>query len=241
MWLLLMPVLKQLLEVMYEIRNDASYMIATEETTPLNGWDYNLFLNTFIAAAKTPINFVNSAVTAFGTSYSNSTGSNISGMDLSAINNVMTAFNAFSNALYNATTTDAIRSDILQTIYFDVENFFSIPGDLNIDLWDCADQIASQWNYADAEAAVLKNAIDNAVVAEWHNTTTGLTGNPRSHGIAVHLIHLDENGSPDGIDNAYCQGLSVSYPLSFVSDSAWVPVVPAGPGLLYRLWYEVLP
>jgi len=228
--------LEAMLEVMYEIRNDADYMIASEEVTPLDGWEYDKFLNNLIATAKTPLNFIDAAVSAFQTRYATKTGGTLSGIDLSKVDTVMTELNTFSDTLYNTVTTSTIQQEVGTIFFNSTEDFYSIPGDFNIDLWDAADQIQTNCDYADAQAIALKTAIENAVVAEWHNTTTGKDGNPRAHGIAVHLCYLYSINSYD-IDEAYWKGNSDIYPLSFVEDSTWVPNLE-GTGLLYRLFFE---
>ena len=231
-----------MIEAAYEIKDSANYMIASEENEPGDGWEYDDLFNTFKSTDLSQISFVNSVVDAFETRYTGQTGTTLSGIDLSEIDNVMTKLNSLSNALYTSITTSTIQSEIASLLYNNVEDYFSIPGDLNIDLSDAALQILNNTDYADTAATELITAIDNAVIAEWHDLgTTANVENTSSNGISIHYIALNDSGSPVGHNTAYVKDYSpaVQYPLSFVQNSSWVPCFD-GTGLLYRLWYETI-
>jgi len=228
-----------MIEMMYEIRNDAAYMIASEEVEPLAGWDYTQLFNNFKATTLTPLDFIISTMAAFTTSYSTVSGTTLSAVDLTQIDTVMNTFNAFALALYDEITTSTIRTEILGIISDDVENYYSFGGDWNIDLWDLADQIETSSVYANiiTEVADLKSAVKNAVVAEWHNSLE----NPGSKGIAVHFCLDDEDSGLNPIvDPDYWKNHpSLPYPPpSFLAVSDWVPEYLSGPGLLYKLFIQ---
>ncbi len=226
-----------MIEVAYEIKDIASYMIGSEDKSPGDGWEYNILLNTFKSSSKTSIDFINSVVNAYATRYSSYAGVTIAGIDLSKINNLYSALNTFSKALYDSINTSAIRDEIGAILFNDSEDYYEVPGDNNIDIWDMANEILIKTDYADAESVALKSAVEDAVVLEWHNSS----GNPDSHGIAIHLISLNSDGVPIGHNNGYVRNVAgVENPLLFVEDNSnyWVLNENIENSLLYRIWYE---
>lgn len=233
-----------MLEVAYEIRNDASYMIASEETEGADGWEYNFWLEDLALSGQSATDLITAVVDAYALRYSSMTGATLSGIDLSRVGAVNTAMNNLCNALSTDITDAGIQVDVRDTLYNSVEDFYPpyTSGDLNLDLWHMAEVIRTTYNYADSEAAALKAAVEDAVVDEWHHTGTGSYGNPDAHGIAIHYCRF-LSGSFNGHANEYMDGYAWGHILEFVGDSDWVPhytaTGPTGPGLLYRLWYEV--
>jgi hypothetical protein len=232
-----------MLEVAYELRNDASYMIASEETEGGDGWEYDVWLKDFISTNKSPRNLIISVVHAYALQYSTMSGATLSGIDLSRIGKLNTALNNFCQALYNGITNQGLQKDVRETLFGDVEDFYppSGTGDLNLDIWHMADVIQKIYNFADFEAAILKNILDDtiwnsAIVSEWHHK--GLSGNPNAHGLAIHYCRIMAKIFNNHADE-YMAGYEGDYPLEFVENSDWVPDSTNERGLLYRLWYEV--
>jgi len=225
-----------MMEIAYEIRNHAKFLVTSEEVTPGDGYEYDSLFNAFKATGMSVDNWLSSVVNQFGVRYSATAGTTQSAIDLSLIDDVMTALNTFSSTLYSACTTSAIRNTVAGTIFNYTEDYFSVPGDLNVDMYDMAYQVKTLTDYADAAATALMTAVDNAVVHEWHHNTN----NPRSHGLALHFVGLDDAGDIDGHSTAYGQDWTGAYPLSFVQNSSWVPDFTNKDGLLYRFFYETL-
>lgn len=235
------------LEVYYEVWDLVAAAVATQGLTPADGWDYEDLLRRLASAERTERGAaetaswvgwsVGAASALIVDSYSAAHGSrpdvDIAAFDLSVIPDVVRALDGVSTTLYDAAAALDARSFIRSTLFSRVEGFYATPGDLAVDLGDMGRVIEAELDYADAQAAALTAAVDAARLASW-------AGSERSRvtGISVHLIPLDGSGSPTAHSDAYFKGSSVSHPLSFVADSAWVPVSPAGPGLLWRLWYE---
>lgn len=240
-----------MIEVAYELRNKASYMIASEESTPGDGWEYNLWLTDFAAkGSRTGLQLVNSVVDAYQSRYSGSIGATLAGYDLSKVDGLMTALNEFSTALSASIVDKASQTAIGNLLFKYVEDYFSLPGDLNIDIWDMADKVAAG-GYAAAQATALKAALAASVIKEWHDTTAGGSGNPNSHGMSIHFVQLDAAGTPTGHLYAYfANHASLSpttlYVPSFVdaAGNSWVPTFTSstvGSGLLYKIFYRAYP
>ncbi|MBN2042126.1 MAG: hypothetical protein JW864_18990 [Spirochaetes bacterium] len=235
-----------MIEVAYEIRNYASYMIASEESEPGAGWAYDSWLASFKASTnKNAIDLCDAVVDSYETYYAGTPDTTLSAVNLSKIDTVFSALNNFSTALYNAITTDTIRDNVANSIINNVQNFRidACGDDIHIDLWDLADEIQTEYNYCDSEAAALKTAVENAVVSEWHHSTDV----SNSHGLAIFLAITEADCTIVNTYSAYLNGYSDTYPVDFVqnSNNTWVAHYSggyiAGPGLLYRLLWETLP
>ncbi len=222
-----------MLEVAWQIQTAGRYMVASEGVTPVTGWDLQNLLSTFASSGLQPLDFVASVVTAYSTAQAGTPGSCISAVDLTMLSPVMTALNSFSNALYSAITSSTIQTTVRQALFTNVESYSNAPGDKNLDLTDMA-EVAETIGYAGVQAEALKSAVTGAVVAEWHNAN----GHPSSHGLAVHYIPVQQDGTAGTLDSSYFRGATVQYPLTFAANSAWAPVYPSGPGLEYRIWQE---
>ncbi|MBN2442670.1 MAG: hypothetical protein JXJ04_15045 [Spirochaetales bacterium] len=235
---------EQMIEVVYEIKEDAAYVIGSEETEPGDGWEYDIVLNNILSSGQRPLEIVNAAVDAYASRYSTTTGATLSGIDCSRVDELMAALNDFSDTLAAAITNDQIRDKMISIFLNNIESFYSVAtgyGDYNIDIGDMADVILWTYDYADAQALALQTAMENAVVAEWHHTATGYYGNPRAHGLAIYFASLN-NFSVVGHEYAYMHNYSWLYPLAFVADTTWNMYYSGGnvvgPGLLYSLFYQ---
>jgi hypothetical protein len=211
-------------------------MIGSEDVVGEDGWAYDDLLSRFLSTTLSVQDFCGAAVDSFEQSYSNSSGSTISVVDLGKVDGVLSALSSMSDSLYAAADSDASRVAIREAIFADAEDFYTTPGDLNIDLWSLADVIETEFDYADSQAMALKHAVEVAVTDKWNHPE----GNPGAKGLAVHFVRLTSTGEPADHRPEYIRG-ALAGQIEFVLNSSWVPVHPAGPGLLHRLWYETLP
>ena len=231
--------LMAMIEVAYEIRNHSSYMIGSQETEPGDGWEYDYFLENFIATPMDTPDLLSSVTDAYEEQYGGYAEGTLSAVDLSKVDDFMTAYDAFCDTLY-ASITDAATQTLVQDALWDAEYFWDSEygGDHNVDIWSFADEIQAGSDMADAEAAAVKTAVENMVAAEWHNT-----GHPGAKGLNIHNAYFFNDYSY-GYWISYTAGYPASLPVSFVNDSAWPGTYDegtesiTGPGLIYRIWFE---
>ena len=225
------------IEVAYQLRHRAGIMIGSQDLIPADGWEYDDLLTRFAGSGQTPADFGDAVVRSFESNYASFSSGTISVIDLESIDSAHLALNEFSNQVHDSLVDSGIRNDLRESLFYDVEDFYTTPGDLAIDLRHMAEVVGRDYDLADAAAAALNAAIANAVVTQWFNPA----GNPFAGGLSVHYIPLAGNGSAEPLhDIAYFRGGDPEFPLEFVSDSTWVPELPDGPGLLHRLFYEVM-
>ena len=103
------------------------------------------------------------------------------------------------------------------------EDFYTIPGDLNIDIGDAVGLIYNDTDYADTEAEALGTALMAAIVDEWHDegTVPEDSSNIYATGLSIHHIPMDSDGYPVPHNEAYVRDITppVEYPLAFVQNS----------------------
>ena len=223
-------------ETAYELRERAGIMVASQDLIPADGWEYHDMLARFVASDRTPAALAHAMVESFSTVAAGYASGTIAAIDLSQMTAVYDALNAFSTAVHDGITNDSERTAVRDALFYDVEDFYATPGDLGIDLRDLAAVVSADFDLADAQAAALDAAVASAVSEQWT-----ATANPKASGLSVHLIPLESDGTAAVThDTGYFRGSSAAHPLSFVSGSDWVPALPDGPGLLHRLFYEVM-
>ena len=223
-----------LVEVAYELRSAASVFVASEDLLQVDGWDYGDLLPRLASGGSSGFEVAQAIIDSFAATQATNAGAVVSAVDLSMLDEVMDRLNSFSDAAYSRVSNEDDRTLLRSMLFREVEAFFTVPGDLNIDLVDLCDTVSAQVDELKVPAAALKSTLQGAVIGEWHHSE----GHPRAHGLAVHYVPLDSDGTAAVHDSAYFRGFPSEHPLEFVNNSSWVPEYPSGPGLLYRLWYE---
>jgi hypothetical protein len=225
------------IEVAYELRHGAALMVGSQDLIPADGWEYDNLLTRFAASDQSPTEFGAAAVESYRASYPSFSSATISVIDLGSIDAVNLALNDLSDQLRDCVSDPASRNDLRERLFYDVEDFYTTPGDLAIDLRHMAELAGRNYAPAGPAAAALEAAVADAVLYQWSNSA----GNPNAGGLSVHYVPLAADGSAQpSHDIAYFRGADPRSPLAFVADSTWVPTLPDGPGLLHRLFYEVL-
>jgi hypothetical protein len=224
-----------LVEVAYQLRDVARFMVASEDLVQVEGWNYADLLVRLAVCNGSPASTVDAVVSSFASQQSNTSGATISALSLASIDGVMDGLNHFSEAAWEWVHDDAGQSFLRSILFREVEAFYSTPGDLNLDLVDMGRVVGEKIPALTEAADQLENAATAAVVQEWHHTQ----GHPKAHGLGVHFVPLSADGTAAIHSDAYFRGIPTEYPLAFVSASAWTPEYPNGPGLLFRIWYEV--
>ncbi|MBN1649124.1 MAG: hypothetical protein JW874_13895 [Spirochaetales bacterium] len=240
--------LEGMIEVAWEIRNDSDYMIASEESIPGDGWEYDDLLSSFINAEHTADSLCSAAVDAYETRYSGTVGTTLSAVDISQLGTLKTAIDALSDAIIDhanaldissgATAANNFLASVRTCLANDPEDYYNVPGDLNIDIYDMAFEIQTTFADFDTEAAAVMTALNNAVPYEWHDlTNTANYENTDSHGLAIYLVSLDSYGSPSVVSSAYDATSGAVCIPAFVEDSRWSYTdINGDDGLLFYIW-----
>ncbi len=225
-----------MIEVARELSGRGTLMVASEDLVSAAGWDYIDTLARFSASPMEPTDLAEAIVASYAERNADSAVATISALRLAGVPGIMAAFNDLCDQAWAGIIDAAVQTDLRRAIFEETEAFYATPGDLNVDLSDLAAVIAGRMAGLSPSAERLEDAVAAAIVAEWHHPE----GHPRAHGLSVHYVPLAADGTPIAHDLAYFRNAPAQGVPAFVSESSWVPVYPAGPGLLYRIWYESL-
>lgn len=190
-----------MIEVAYEVRNCAQYMIASPEVTPADGWEYDDWLTSFKnKTSRNGLDLVKSVVDAYKSAYYFNVGQCIAGYDLSKAEALASAFNTAMGKAdsWICQSADIATKNGKAAMVFDAikyaENYYTVPGDLNIDIGDF---VTGLWAKAPdavdyASRTALNTAVRDLVCYKWYNSSTANAelSNARGTGISVHVVPL---------------------------------------------------
>ncbi len=179
--------LMSMLEVAYEIKDTANYMVASENTEPGDGWPYDTILEVLINNPEiSPADFAKKIVNKYVqvyTSIQNYTlieqDATLSAIDLSQVNDTVQKVDQLAQALINGLENDVngtLKTTLQNNIFVAVQRFDDMDeyiinlNDSYADLYDLAYLIKETLpNYAQEAQAVME-AVNATVIA---NANTG--------------------------------------------------------------------
>jgi len=227
-----------LLEIAFQIKDDALWYVASQEAVPAAGWNYTDVLTRFAAREdRSAAGLAEAIVDSYAQQYASQIGAGLAAVRLDQMTEVNSRLNDFCITLANALDTHDKREALRNLLVNQVQAFTTLqyPGDRFIDIADMARVVAANTAYAGAETTALLAAIDSAVAIHWNHPM----GNPGAGGLSLHLIGLDAFGNLKWNHNtAYFRNAVAIEPLSFVQNSYWVPTQPQANSLLDVLWYR---
>jgi len=235
-----------LLEVAYEIKNDALLFVGSTGPILSTGWDYTALFTNFLQSADFSVNDLgNSIQYQFSLQYAFLNYAAISQIKLSEVNNLFEKFETFAGEAAQIITDESSRNIIRNQILSNVESYYftSFPSDLYIDIYDFQQKINSI-----SSSITADTNRQNAILTASHNLENALTAaitsswacNGTTKKIGVHVISLENIGVPSAThDLAYIRGSKYLDKSSFVNDSQhWTPnAVPQNSSLLDKLFY----
>lgn len=223
-----------MMEVLYELRGLSTFVAGSPDVIPSAGWDYGLIasgLKTLDHTSQESLGILLSD--SFAAVYAGTAKAAFSIIHLDEIPALHSAWNSFSSAMKSYAASEEQRQKLLHVLFYQVQDYYLTPGDLNIDMGHAAAVIASEIPELYSAAMEFLGMYQSSIFSMF---ASGVT-NGNTSGIAIHLVPLNENGtailphSP-----AYFRDGQVSHSLDFMTDSLWPPDTQGG-GLLGRLWY----
>jgi len=234
------------LELAYQIRNDAELFTGSEGEILSNGWDYTSLFTDFLGKPDLTVNDLGDSIQDhFAAQYAGLNNATVSQVHLPEVENLFVKFDAFAGTVASAVTGEPARNAILDQVLHNVEgyHFTSFPSDLYIDILDFSKKISSiaaditpdaaEQSAITTAAGELESALTLAVPSSWaKNGTTRKLG--------LHVIPLQGIAVPaSSHELAYIRGSMAIDKSAFVEDSLhWVPnAVPQSDSLLDKLFY----
>jgi len=234
------------LELAYQIRNDAELFAGSEGEILSNGWDYTSLFTDFFSKPDLTINDLGDSIQEhFAAQYAGLSNATISQVRLPEIESLFAKFDAFAGTVALAVTGEPARNAVLDQVLHNVESyhFTSFPSDLYIDILDFSKKItgiapditpdAAKQAAIAAAAGELESALTQAVPSSWAKSGT-------TRKLGLHVIPLQGIAVPaSSHELAYVRGSMAIDKSAFVEDSLhWVPnAVPQSDSLLDKLFY----
>ena len=200
--------LTQMIEVAYEWRNEANFLVGSEETVPVDGNDYKTVLQHLTGTpSMSAQDFAKILVDDYQSYYDGDDDTTYSYVDLGTpFTTLMNSFESFAQALYNTNDLASVYNAWWNyTTYFDYEE--------NLDLYDLADDLSSlsEDDAVISAANSLKTAISDAVY--YKNTGIYAGSEWPAYGLAV-LLPTDEEW-------VYYSGSDQYVTLALSQDTLW--------------------
>lgn len=238
------------LELVYEVRGAADYLVGSPGIEPKGGWPYASAFGRFLETEKSGYGFCESVVKSFSERYGGVPGAAISIVDLRRAQDVFSRFESFAGALASGIVTPSMRAKALDAMFGGVRLYRAVgyPTDCLVDLADFARAFASvAGDYANsaeirANADELISELGTAVPATWASGGAIHAGGTGSVGVCANFIPLVAANTPAfPHESAYVRGTGDPAQSSFVRDSEhWVPnAVPSTSSFLDKLFYVV--
>jgi hypothetical protein len=237
-----------ILEVAYQVRNDAKLLAGSQGEIMFTGWDYTALFTDFINRPNLSISDLGNAVqNQFSAQYATLNNAAISQIDLQQINRLFFSFDDFAGTVAEAISCEPGKNAVLNQILHQVESYYftSFPSDLYIDIFDFSQKVSDiraaitpDTNQQDAivtKAAELEAALRTAIPSSWAKNGT-------ARKIGVHVIPLQGIAVPAARHELPYIKDSISMDKSaFVENSRhWVPnAIPQNDSLLDKLFYWI--
>lgn len=178
--------LMQMMEVAYEVRNFADYVVGSEESPPGEGYPYHLIFDNFAANPTAPTATLADAFVQGMQEQSQPGGLyefrkiTQSVLESSKLGAVASALGTLSQELQNAQPATAAQ---IQAIRNNAQSYSPTPSRVYRDIVDICLRIEADLTFPSSvrtASANVRAAIAQATVSEYHNAQS-----PNSHGLAI--------------------------------------------------------
>ncbi|NMB64756.1 MAG: hypothetical protein GYA16_07795, partial [Spirochaetes bacterium] len=164
-----------MVEVAYQLKDCAQYMVASEETIPGLGWAYDYMLEHLYASSQTPVDLGKAIINGYIEFYEGfGEAITLSLVDLTKMDALANAIDTLSNSLISQSNKNSITAARHKTLSFYVPHY--------IDVYHFA-QNASSF----AGATQVMEAVNNAVLYHRYLDDTGEFGFDNSHGLSIYF------------------------------------------------------
>ncbi|MEW6525364.1 MAG: clostripain-related cysteine peptidase [Spirochaetota bacterium] len=165
-----------MVEVAYELKDCAQYMVASEETIPGFGWAYDYLLQKFYASSQSPVDLGKAIIDGYKESYEEhgEDGVTLSLIDLSKMDALANAIDTFASSLQSQADKSIITAARHKTLCFTVPHY--------IDLYHFAQNASSFTGASD-----VMHAVQDAVVYHTYLDDSGEYGFDNSHGLSIYF------------------------------------------------------
>jgi len=140
--------LMNMLEIAYEMKDTAGFMVGSEETEPDTGWPYDTIIKALLKKPDMPAEDLAKTIPRVYGRYYTGTGDNVtqSAFDLAKVRDTAAAVSALADALIAALGDTANLRNTAKSISFARENSLKFYNPNYLDLGDFAAQISAEFS-----------------------------------------------------------------------------------------------
>jgi hypothetical protein len=227
--------LMAMMEVVYECRDLADYMVASVTGIPFDGWAYDLFLDDLVANPSMSVTeLCNHIVDGYVEYYSFCAGSGLGGwtgvtlsvIDLSLADDLADAVDALSHGIADGLETgDVDRGGLISSFQANTPSLeMSGQQFAFVDLGYLAENLAGLYDCLATEAQAVADIVDDIVVrCDWVSQVYG--GAFRTTGLTIYMpcsyYYTYVDYSYETEEEAAAAGELIYYGLDFVIDTNW--------------------
>jgi hypothetical protein len=205
-----------MIEVAYEVRKEADYLVASEWLEPNDGWPYDTILADLVAHPdRSPRDLAGVIVDRYADHFTHNAITQAA-IDLSGVPAVAEKVDGLAAAA--TSEWDKLKEARGQVQHYHKANRYTYWG---VDLWDLAEKIRTKVSSSEIKAAAseLQTAVESCVVKERHRSTSQLSMDG-SHGMAIYFPETRGDFDDDPHSSGYVNG-NTWMPVQFVKDHGW--------------------
>ena len=225
-----------LLETAWEFRNDAKYMVGSENSVPSNGWNYQTFLDSAVTAPSsqsgtlTPEILAECAKASFAEQYKNLSYATISVVNLSNVGDLKQKFENFLELVVSGVSSREEAQNLLDCIMDDVLSFSYVgyASDMFLDMYSFVKKVHAAKDVIFSDQTVISQMEyrQSSFVTALNKAVSSWSGdNSRNNRLGIYFSPVSASGEPVATySTAYIKNSGDLNQSAFVNDSVnWVP------------------
>lgn len=231
-----------LLETAWEFRNDAKFLVGSENSVPSNGWNYQAFFDSAVTAqcnavtassesgTLTPEMLAECAKSSFAEQYKNLSYATISVVNLSNVADLKQKFENFVELVVSGITTREEAQNLLGCIRNEVLSFSYVgyASDMFLDMYSLVKKIhaAKETLFLDQTIVAQMDYRQSSFVTALNKAVSSWSGdNSKNNRLGIYFSSVSAAGEPvASYSTAYIKNSGDLTQSAFVKDSVyWVP------------------
>ncbi|HPP66722.1 MAG TPA: clostripain-related cysteine peptidase [bacterium] len=196
-----------MIEVVYEVRNCASYLVASEESIKVSGFPYKDILSSLVSNVSCePQQFADLIVQKYADSYGQYSSDTLSAVDLQYAESLFTALNNFCQSAINIDNQWLyLYAALSQTAHFDDEDYKDLAGFIKESLFNVSNQ------------EIINKA--NDIIAIVEDMIVANFGLPAMNGLSIYFPEQTVDPNYNAENLSFADGLWPQFLHCFLSAS----------------------
>lgn len=218
------------MSVLYELQESARYLVASPGPVELNGLSVDALFDSLENGEPTE----RALLRALRESHELIPGASFALYDLSRVEDVAAALEGVLLPLDERLRGSTEKRLTLRELFFDPSPYDRSFGPFFLPLWRLSAAVCEEVPALTVEVEGLQSAVSGMALESWSYDTGEVSP-------GIYLVSLDEEGAPSGHAGCYLPERPGGRAGAFARSSVWAPRLIEERGVLYFLWYDLLP